>query len=117
LSNNGIAAYNQFQEVYKLDVVQRQSGNSKKQQDFRDILLRLRDGESTLADWKMLITRIEDKLNKTECDEFFNVTFILIKWADVNEVNINQLKSLNVSIAKIHAIHTGVMKLKKLILM
>ena len=50
LSNNGIAAYNLFREVYMLDVVQRQSGNSKKQRDFRDILLRLRNGDSTLDD-------------------------------------------------------------------
>ncbi len=50
LSNNGIAAYNLFREVYMLDVVQRQSGNFKKQRDFRDILLRLRNGNSTLDD-------------------------------------------------------------------
>lgn len=48
LSNNGLAVYNLFNEVYKLDIVQRQSGNSQQQQDFRDLLLRMRDGESTL---------------------------------------------------------------------
>ena len=55
LSNNGLAAYNLFKEVYKLDVIERQSGNSQKQQEFRDLLLRLRDGESTLADWMILM--------------------------------------------------------------
>jgi hypothetical protein len=30
LFNNGIAAYHQFKEAFKLDVVQRQSGNTKK---------------------------------------------------------------------------------------
>ena len=64
LFNNGIAAYNLFREVYMLDIIQKQSGNSKKQRDFRDILLRLRNGDSTLDNWKMLITRIEDKLNR-----------------------------------------------------
>ena len=29
LSNDGFAAYKQFQEVYKLDVIQRQSGDSE----------------------------------------------------------------------------------------
>ena len=34
-SNNGIASYKQFREVYKLDVVQRQSGESEEQRSFR----------------------------------------------------------------------------------
>ena len=50
LSNNGLAAYSQFKEAYKLDVAQRQSGNTKEQQDFRDLLLLLRNGESELDD-------------------------------------------------------------------
>ena len=29
MSNNGLAAYKHFQEVYKLSVIQRQSGESK----------------------------------------------------------------------------------------
>lgn len=39
--------------------------------------------------------------------------FILTKWADVNAVNISQLRSLNVPVAKIQAIHTGGNKAKK----
>ena len=38
LSNSGIVAYKQFIEVYKLEIAQRQSGNSKEQQEFRNIL-------------------------------------------------------------------------------
>ena len=38
LSNDGFAAYKQFQEVYKLDVIQQQSGDSEEQQKFREIL-------------------------------------------------------------------------------
>jgi DNA replication protein DnaC len=34
LSNDSIVAYNQFQEVYKLDIVERQSGNSEEQKEF-----------------------------------------------------------------------------------
>ncbi len=47
----------------------------------------------------MLITRIEDKLNRIKWDKFSNVTFILTKWVDINTININQLRSLNISIA------------------
>ncbi len=42
--------------------------------------------------------------------------FILTKWFDVNVVNTDQLRSLNVPIAKIQAIHTGSNEAKKLIL-
>ena len=66
ISNDGIAAYKHFREVYKLDVVQRQSGNSEEQQGFRELLLRLRDGECTLEDWKKLCTRFENNLNRIE---------------------------------------------------
>lgn len=35
LSNDGITTYKQFQEVYKLDIVQCQSGDSEEQHSFR----------------------------------------------------------------------------------
>ena len=60
-SNDGFAAYKQFREVYKLDVIQRQSGDSEKQQKFREILLWLHNEEFTIEDWKMLISRLEEK--------------------------------------------------------
>src|ERR1051325_1907711 len=41
LSNDGITVYRQFQEVYKLNIIQRQSGDSDDQRNFRAILLRL----------------------------------------------------------------------------
>ncbi len=52
ISNDGIASYLQFREVYKLEKIQRQSGDSIEQQRFRKILLRLREGENSLDDWK-----------------------------------------------------------------
>ncbi len=48
LSNNDFIIYKLFREMYKLNVIQRQSENSKKQQDFRDIFLQLYNRESTL---------------------------------------------------------------------
>jgi len=86
LSNDGITAYRQFREVYKLDVIQRQSGDSDDQRNFRAILLRLRDGEST---------------------EFSNATCVLPRKSDVSEFNIDRFKSLNCPVARINAIHTG----------
>src|SRR6266498_3142008 len=70
LSNDGFAAYKQFREVYKLDVIQRQSGDSEEQQKFREILLCLRDGESTIKDWETLTSRLEEKQCRVERDQF-----------------------------------------------
>ncbi|GES82792.1 ATP-dependent DNA helicase Pif1-like [Rhizophagus clarus] len=37
LSNSDLAVYKQFKEAYKLEIIQRQSGNSKEQQELRDV--------------------------------------------------------------------------------
>ena len=50
-------------EAYKLNIIQRQSGESEEQRVFRDIILRLRGRESTLDDWKILAKRFEKNLN------------------------------------------------------
>ncbi|CAG8720815.1 17502_t:CDS:1 [Cetraspora pellucida] len=104
LSNNGIIAYKQFLEVYKLDVVQRQSGNSEDQCHFRNILLRLRDGESTMDDWKTLTTRLANSPG-VDNSEFLDATHILPWKTDVNEVNFNKLRALNCPVARINAHH------------
>ncbi|CAG8727492.1 3557_t:CDS:2, partial [Cetraspora pellucida] len=60
LSNNSIIVYKQFLEVYKLDVVQCQSGNLEDQCYFKNILLCLHDEKSTIDNWKTLITQLAD---------------------------------------------------------
>ncbi|EXX61710.1 hypothetical protein RirG_168640 [Rhizophagus irregularis DAOM 197198w] len=54
-------------------------GIPKEQQNFSGLLLRLRNGESILDDWKV---------------------------EGVDAVNIDKLRSLNAPVAKIHAVHT-----------
>jgi ATP-dependent DNA helicase PIF1 len=104
-SSNGLAAYKQFKEMYELDVIQRQSGNE--QQAFRDILLRLRDGESSLNDWNILTTRFEENLSIEERHRFRDAMFIHTKWAEVDKVNIEMIRKLNQPIAKIRAVYSG----------
>ncbi|GBC15565.1 ATP-dependent DNA helicase PIF1 [Rhizophagus irregularis DAOM 181602=DAOM 197198] len=106
LSNEGIKTYRQFREVYKLDVIQRQSGDSDVQRKFRAILLRMRDGESTLDDWKELTTQFSNGTNITSA-EFSDAICIMYRKSDVAEFNVNKLKSLNCPVALIKAIHTG----------
>jgi hypothetical protein len=46
-----------FDNVVKLTVNQRVQGMRSEQVNFRDLLLRLRKAESTVDDWKLLLTR------------------------------------------------------------
>ena len=46
-----------FDKVVKLTVNYRVDGVDPEQTQFRELLLRLRRGESTLDDWKLLLTR------------------------------------------------------------
>ena len=48
-----------------------------------------------------------------ERNEFFNALFLLTKWTEVNAVNIDRLRSSEVPVAKIQAIHTGGNEAKK----
>ena len=68
--------------------------------------MRLRDGESTLADWLVLAKRFVDAQN-INYEQFSDATCILPQKVDVAEFNINKLKSLKFPIAKINAVHTG----------
>ncbi|CAG8524908.1 8090_t:CDS:10, partial [Racocetra persica] len=81
LSNDGLIVYTQFKEVYKLDVIEYQSGNFEEQQKFRDILLWL--------------------------NQFSETTFILPKWSEVDVVNLDQFTSLKHPVAKILAVHSS----------
>jgi ATP-dependent DNA helicase PIF1 len=106
LSIDGMSTYKQFQEIYKLDIVQRQSGNSEEQCQFRKILLRLHDGETTIDDWKILTTRLYDSPD-VDNRLFSNATYLMPRKVDVDEVNHNKIRSLKSPIAKIVAVHTG----------
>lgn len=59
LSDLGSATYHQFDCAVVLDRVMGQAGQSAEQELFRDLLLRLRNGESTSTedDWRYMMTR------------------------------------------------------------
>ncbi|GET50081.1 ATP-dependent DNA helicase PIF1-like [Rhizophagus irregularis DAOM 181602=DAOM 197198] len=61
---------NAYQEIYKLEAMQRQTGNSDKQQQFRNLSYHLRDGKSTRSDWELLMTRIPENIPKSEKNFF-----------------------------------------------
>ncbi|CAG8709108.1 9860_t:CDS:2, partial [Racocetra fulgida] len=78
VSNDGRIAYSQFWKVYRLEVIQ-----------------------------EVLVTQFENRVSRVECNQFSETTHILTRWLDVDEVNINMLKSLYCSVARILAVHSG----------
>jgi len=79
LFNSNLAVYKQFKETYKLETIQHQLKNSKEQQEFRNILLKMHNKESSIEDWKILTIRIKDKFNMIKQNEFSNTLFLLTK--------------------------------------
>jgi len=63
LSDIGSAAYQLFDHAVVLDKPVRQSGQDSDQVLFRDILLRLRNGQTTETDWMHLMERIASKVH------------------------------------------------------
>jgi hypothetical protein len=57
IAEQGYQTYRMFNKVVKLTVNQRVQGASIQQQQFQDLLMRLRVGDSTSNDWEMLLTR------------------------------------------------------------
>ena len=53
LSDLGKTAYFSFNKAIILHQVIRQSGNDTEQENFRNILLHLRDGNLTVAEWNV----------------------------------------------------------------
>ena len=105
LSDQGRAAYQTFQQAVVLDQVMCQTGQDPEQVKFTDILLRLRDAQITVTDWKHHMTRTPTKVQ----DIFsFATTLHLIPTVEaVVEYNVAQLQASGQPIATIKAVHTG----------
>uniref|UniRef100_A0A1X7T4X8 Uncharacterized protein n=1 Tax=Amphimedon queenslandica TaxID=400682 RepID=A0A1X7T4X8_AMPQE len=65
ISDQGYRAYSQFETAFTLTQVMRQPGQDPDQIRFRDILMGLRNGETTMEDWNYLMeqtpTRLQDQ--------------------------------------------------------
>ncbi|CAG8522608.1 20737_t:CDS:2, partial [Racocetra persica] len=95
ISSNSLKAYKYFREVYILNVIEYQSGESEEQQNFRNILMRLYNKKFILSNWEKLTVQLEDKFNRAEHNQFSEAIHILQKWSDVDKINIEKLISLN----------------------
>ena len=105
VGEQGYQAYHMFDKVVKLTVNQRVQGMTPEQVQFRDLLLRLRKGESTVDDWKLLLTR--QPSNVTNLCDFENSTRLFYSNEQVANFNHEQLTKLEHPIAHINARHSS----------
>lgn len=101
----GLLMYHEFKTVVSLTVNQRVKGNDAEQTNFRELLARARNGDSTESDWEMLLSRTPNKVHNIDDFEKSSVRLCYHK-RKVAEFNLAKLKSLNKPIAVIKARHS-----------
>ena len=106
LSDLGSVNYHLFDRAITLDQVMWQAGNDSAQQLFRNILMRLRNGELRVEDWKHLIqqTPIEVGDDTSGFDEALR---LFPTTSAVSEYNVTKLHSNDQPVAVIKAVHSG----------
>ena len=105
LSDLGSANYHMFDRAVTLDQVMRQSGQDDDQKLFRGLLLRLRNGESTLDDWRHLMRRTPAEVGDTT--PFDDALHLYPTVLAVSEHNVSKLRASVQAIANIKAVHAG----------
>ena len=110
VGEQGYQTYKMFDKVVKLTVNQRVQGMTSEQVNFRDLLLRLRKAESTVDDWKLLLTR--QPSNIPNMSEFEDSTRLFYSNEQVGNYNHEQLTKLEHPIAHINARHSSVLAKK-----
>ena len=83
----------------------RQSGQDPKQVLFREILLRMRNGQVTTEDWKHLMDQTPSKVR--DLTPFYTALHLHPTTEAVVEHNVSKLHSSGKPVATIKAVHTG----------
>ena len=97
---HGFTAYRQFNKIYYLQQSVRQADDHA----FRDLLLRLRDGETTLDDYELLSQRFQGVVSQG-VSSFHNAVRLFPTHEKVDEHNSNKLIQLCQPVASIEASH------------
>ena len=103
LEMEGVFLYSLFETILELTVNERVAGNSLDQTSYRDLLTRIRNGDVTISDWELLITRTPSNCNNL--DFFSDALRLSYGNKKVAEDNYNSLISLGNPVAKINAVH------------
>ena len=105
LSDLGSSTYHSFTKAITLDKIMRQSGQTVEQELFRNLLLRLRDGSTSISDWEELMKHTPAHVHDTS--HFQNALHLFPTKDAVVQYNIDQLHNNNKPIATIKAVHNG----------
>ena len=105
LSDLGRAAYLYFNQAVVLTQVMRQQGQQPEQIKFRNILMRLRNGQITTEDWQHLLTR--SAAHVSDLNSFENAIHLYPRVDDAVQYNLFKLRQGNSPIAQIKALHSG----------
>ena len=105
VGEQGHLSYLMFTNVIKLAVNQRVVGTNPEQTQFRDLLMRLRTGDCTEQDWKLLLTR--QPTNASNLSEFKDATWLYFSNEEVANYNCDKLSALQQPIACINARHSS----------
>ena len=104
VGEQGFHTYKMFDKVIKLTVNHRIQGASTDQEQFRDLLSRLRKGQSTVNDWHLLLTR--QPANIPDISKFSDAVRLYYSNEEVANYNHQQLSKLH-PIARINARHSS----------
>ena len=104
LTQHGHSIYGLFETVVMPSENIRQAGNNPESEQFRAILLRLRDGQSTQDDWMTLCQRTPQHVNMSD---FTDAPRLYFDKLSVAKYNFEKLKNLGSQIARISALHSG----------
>lgn len=63
--------YCKFDTVVKLEINERAKGSNKEQEKFRQLQIRARNGDSSLEDWDLLLTRQPNRIKNRAFSELF----------------------------------------------
>ena len=106
LSDLGSVNYHLFDHAITLDQVMRQAGNDSAQQLFCNILMRLRNGELRVEDWKHLIQQTPVEVDD-DTSGFDEALRLFPTTSAVSEYNVTKLHSNDQPVAVIKVVHSG----------
>ena len=105
VGEQGYQTYKMFDKVVKLTVNQRVQGMTPEQVQFRDMLLRLRKGDSQEKDWRLLLSRQPSQIS--DLTEFEDAMRLFYTKEQVANYNSKQLTKLQQPVACINARHSS----------
>ncbi|CAB4010246.1 Hypothetical predicted protein, partial [Paramuricea clavata] len=102
--DNGHSLYLMFESVIILDQVMRQAGEEPEAVALSALLMRMRNGEVTEENWKLLL---EHSTTNVTMDQFTDAIRLYFDKKSVPEYNYEKLMQLGQPVAKTQAKHSG----------